>query len=127
MKKLLIILFGLAAGLLTGCASIVSEVDYPVTFNAEEGQKYDVKNENGQKVYTGTGTRTQVLKAGGGWNCMDYSVETPCGTTPVNSGVDPWVAGNILIGGIIGLIVDPSTGAACELPSYVNIPDCKID
>ena len=126
MKKLLVLMFGLIALLLNvGCASIVSETDYPVTINTDDDQDYIVKNELGQKVFTGKGTKTQVLKAGGGWNCMDYSVETPCGTTPINSGVDGWVFGNILLGGVIGLIVDPSTGAACELPAYVNVQDCK--
>ena len=120
------ILLVIALLLSTGCASIVSEVDFPVSFDAKEGQKYTVKNELGQNVFTGTGNEIQVLKAGGGWNCMDYSVITDCGTTPVNSGVDPWVFGNILIGGILGLIVDPSTGAACELPTYVRVGSCEL-
>ena len=126
MKKLLTVLLIGLVGFLTGCASIVSETDYPVTFDAKEGQKYTVKNELGQNVFTGSGNEIQVLKAGGGWNCMDYSVVTDCGTTPVNSSVDPWVFGNIFLGGILGLIVDPSTGAACELPTYVRVGSCEL-
>lgn len=111
--------------LATGCASIVSDSDYPVTFNAKEGQSYTVKNELGQEVFVGKGTQMQMLKAGGSFNCMDYNVITDCGHSPVPSSIDGWVFGNILFGGIIGVVVDPMTGAACKLPSYVSVPSCR--
>ena len=125
MKKLLTVLLIGLVGLLTGCASIVSESDYPVTFSASDNQEYTVKNEKGQTVMKGKGTKTQTLKAGGNFNCMDYVASTPCGDTSVSSSVDGWVFGNILLGGLIGIVVDPMTGAACKLPDHVSIPSCE--
>ena len=35
--------------------------------------------------------------------------------------MDPWYAGNIVFGGIIGALVDPAAGAMWKLPKEVNI------
>jgi len=41
---------------------------------------------------------------------------------PINSSVDGWYFGNILVGGLIGmLIVDPATGAMYNLPERVDV------
>jgi hypothetical protein len=110
----------------TGCASIVSDSSYNVNIDNKENQKITVRDESGAKVYRGTGSKSLQLKAGGGFNCMDYMIESPCGKTDIKAGVDGWVFGNILIGGIIGLIVDPMTGAACTLPNSVSVADCDV-
>ena len=110
--------------LTTGCASIVSDSNYTVSIDAEEDQRYTIKNEKGHKVFKGKGTRSVVLSAGGGFNCMDYVISTDCGDTAIKAGVDGWIWGNILLGGIVGLIVDPMTGAACKLPDYASVLEC---
>ena len=102
MKYLLII----ALSLLTGCASILSDNDYPVTFNAKEGQEYKVKSETGQVMFNGVGTQTATLRAGGGFSCTDYLIEAGCNSSPVNAETDMWIWGNILIGGLIGIVID---------------------
>ncbi|WP_345683977.1 hypothetical protein [Novipirellula caenicola] len=38
----------------------------------------------------------------------------------LHAGVDPWTAGNILVGGGLGAIVDGATGAMFKLPANVN-------
>ncbi len=121
MKYLLII----ALSLLTGCASILSDNDYPVTFNAKEGQEYKVKSETGQVMFNGVGTQTTTLRAGGGYSCTDYTVVSGCGNTQVLAETDLMVFGNILIGGLIGIVIDGANGSLCELPSSALVPECK--
>jgi len=120
MKYLLLI----AMMLSTGCASIISDSDYPVTFQAKDGQAYTVKNTSGQTMLNGVGTQTITLKAGGSFKCNDYVVDAGCNQSPVNSGLDGWLFGNIIFGGLVGLVVDPATGAACTLPEYAIVPAC---
>ena len=42
-----------------------------------------------------------------------------------SSGVEPWVFGNLLIGGIVGILVDYSTGAihSYDSPIFVTLPE----
>tara|TARA_R110002020_G_scaffold1823_5_gene8366 strand:+ start:4783 stop:5148 length:366 start_codon:yes stop_codon:yes gene_type:complete len=118
------VVLAIALALSTGCASIVSDSDYVVHVDAPGDQEYTVVNEKGAPVFAGSGSRSIKLSAGGGFNCMDYNFVTPCGTTPLKAGIDGWVFGNILLGGWIGIIVDPLTGAACKLDEYVQLPEC---
>ena len=108
----------------TGCASIVSDSDYVVHVDAPADQDYKVVNEEGETVFAGSGNRSLKLSAGGGFDCTDYEFVTPCGVTPLKAGIDPWIFGNILLGGWIGIIVDPMTGAACKLDEYVQLNEC---
>ena len=39
---------------------------------------------------------------------------------PINSTVNPWVVGNVVVGGVIGLVVDNATGAAWK-PKVASI------
>ena len=125
MKKLLTVLLIGLAGILTGCASIISDSDYPVTFQSKEGQSYKVKNEAGQTMLSGLGTQTITLKAGGGFSCHDYIVDAGCNSSTVQSSLDGWLWGNLVFGGLVGLVVDPATGAACKLPQYAIVPSCE--
>ncbi len=122
----IIILFG-ALTLLTGCASVMSESTYNVNIDNEDSQKITVRDESGARVYRGKGSKSLTLKAGGSFNCNDYTIETPCGVTPLSSGIDGWVFGNIVLGGLVGIIIDPMTGAACTLPNSVSVPDCSVE
>jgi len=125
MKKLLSILLLGLIGNLVGCASILSDNDYPVTFNAKEGQAYKVKSETGQVMFNGVGTQTTTLRAGGSYSCTDYMVETGCNSSPVLAETDMWIWGNILIGGLIGVVIDGANGSICELPSNAIVPECE--
>jgi hypothetical protein len=43
------------------------------------------------------------------------------GTSTVESGLQPWVIGNLLLGGIVGIIVDVSSGAVATYPSSTTV------
>lgn len=118
-----------AAVLTSGCASILSDSDYPLTISSSPSQaQFTVINENGQQVHVGQTPATLMLSAGNGFfNGQTYTirVEKP-GYAPamvtVDSSLDGWYIGNLLFGGLIGmLIVDPATGAMWKLPASTSV------
>jgi hypothetical protein len=103
----------------TGCASIVSKSHWPVTVTSDPpGQSVTVRNEEGSVVHSGTTPFTVTLPASNGFfGKMDYTLEGPHGTVPMDASLNFWYFGNIIFGGLIGiLIVDPLTGAMWTLP-----------
>lgn len=106
------------------CASIVSKSDYPVTISTSPTQAdIVVRNEEGIEVFRGTAPTTLTLDASDGFfSRANYQVEiTKEGydtrVLPIKGTLDGWYIGNILFGGLIGmLIVDPATGAMWKLP-----------
>lgn len=115
----------LVIGLLNGCASIVSKTDYPVTFNTTpENATIKITNHYGVVIYEGLTPATIPLSASAGFfqkarylvsiSQFGYSSQT----FPLDATIDGWYFGNLLFGGLIGmLIVDPATGAMWKLPS----------
>lgn len=116
----------LAAGILTttGCASIVGDSQYPVAITSEpEGANYEVRNSAGQLIHSGITPGTVTLKSGNGYfKSAGYSVKLRKdgyaeARTTIDSSLSGWYWGNILLGGLIGMvIVDPATGAMWKLP-----------
>ncbi len=110
---------------LSACASIVSKTEYPVTITSNPEQaKITIYNEDGLKMYTGRTPTTISLKAGKSYfDGLDYTVNFQkegyeSQTIVISSKLDGWYIGNILFGGLIGLlIVDPLTGAMWKLDS----------
>lgn len=127
MKRNVSLLFAVVF-LLFGCASIVSDDDYPLRIHSNpEGADITIKNEDGETVYSGTTPTTVHLES----SCGYFDGETYCVTfskagykeekTIVDSNLDEWYLGNIIFGGLIGiLIVDPATGSMFELPEKVS-------
>lgn len=110
--------------LLTSCASIVSKSSYSVTFDsAPTGADITVRDEKGQIVHSGRAPTAVTLDASDGYFSRGrYEVEATLpgynpASTQVSAKLDGWYWGNILFGGLIGmLIVDPLTGAMWRLP-----------
>ncbi|SEA19720.1 hypothetical protein [Microbulbifer marinus] len=120
-----------AAGMVlaTGCASILSDSSYPVTINSTpSGANFSVVNEAGLDVHTGVTPDTITLAASDGFfSSASYTVKYQMAgyneqSFQLTAGMDGWYIGNILFGGLIGmLIVDPATGAMWKLPESANV------
>lgn len=113
----------IVAGVQTGCATIVSEKAYPVSFISEPpGAQVEVKDQKGVTRFTGVTPTTATLDAGNGYFTRGrYTVvSSKAGYVPatqqITASMNGWYWGNLLFGGLIGfLIVDPITGAMYEI------------
>jgi len=118
----------LALVTLSGCASIAGNSSYPVTINSSPSEaKFIVSNKAGQEVHSGTTPSTVTLKSSAGYfDGERYSVKYSKegyndGLSSIDSSLSGWYAGNLLFGGILGLLViDPATGAMWKLPENVS-------
>jgi len=118
----------LSLALITGCSSIVSESMYPVSITSSPTQSnFVLQNRAGVTVHSGRTPETVVLNASSGF----FKGETyqlifkrdgyDEKTIEIQSTVDGWYFGNILLGGLIGmLIIDPATGAMFKLPQSAD-------
>ena len=126
MKKHIALIVVASAVVLAGCASIVSKSEYPVAVTSNPtGADFVVKRANGLPIASGVTPATITLAASDGYfKPAKYSVEFRrkgvVQSVPLTAKVDGWYFGNILIGGLIGLlIVDPATGAMWSLNDTV--------
>lgn len=111
------------AGVLSSCASIVSKSSYPVTINSTpSGATFVIKDGEGQPVSSGTTPASVVLRSSAGYfrpasYTVEYKRNGQTQTVPLEARMNGWYLGNIVFGGLIGiLIVDPATGAMWSLP-----------
>lgn len=122
MKKISL-LFGAVVLSLSGCASIISGKTQTMTFQSTpELSDITILNRDGKKIHVGKAPVTVSLNRGAGFFVPErYTVifekegyeKKEIKVTPSMNG---WYIGNILFGGIIGLlIVDPATGAMYSL------------
>ncbi|SFU45490.1 PEGA domain-containing protein [Pustulibacterium marinum] len=108
---------------LLGCASIVSKGKYPVHIDSSpSGAHITITDQDGVMQYTGTTPVNLKIKASSGYfKKANYMLtfemdgyETK--TIPIKFSLDGWYVGNLLFGGLVGiLIVDPITGAMWKL------------
>ncbi|CAN7251401.1 hypothetical protein LJR159_000929 [Pseudomonas brassicacearum] len=113
---------------LAGCASIVSDSKPEVgIYSTPTAVKYEIVNSRGMVVSSGVTPGRVLLESGRGYfKGEDYKVTFrkdgyQDSTVPLKTTVNGWYWGNILFGGLIGmLIVDPLTGAMYTLPDDVT-------
>jgi len=116
---------------LIGCASIVSKSNWPIKISTTPEQA-DVRVtdlKEGKDIFVGkTPTIVTLSSKGGYFKSKRYKVEATkegfqTQTMEIVSTLNGWYFGNIIFGGLIGLvIVDPLTGAMWTLdPKDVNI------
>jgi len=125
MKTLRTATIIIALMLNTGCASIVSKSKYPVSITTEPtAAKIEIKDQDGIVRFAGTSPATAILDSGNGYfTRARYTVTASkdgynSSTFPLQNSIDGWYWGNILFGGLIGLlIVDPITGAMFQIDS----------
>ena len=126
-KPKIFVTAAVASILLSSCASIVSKTAYPVYIHTNPaGAEISIKNKKGIEVYKGQSPATVTLKSGSGFfSKAEYQVKLSSPgfaekVVPINYKLNGWYFGNILIGGIIGmLIIDPATGAMWKLSDPV--------
>lgn len=115
--------------ILSGCASIVGDNQYPVTVNSSpSGIAFEISNRAGNVIHSGVTPTTVTLDSSAGYfkgekYMVRFSKDGYDGKNePLTSQVSGWYWGNILLGGLIGLlVVDPLTGSMYKLPQEVNV------
>jgi uncharacterized protein YceK len=111
---------------LTGCATIVSKSNYEVEIISQDPNATITVMNGEEQVFRGVSPAIANLPAKKGYfSRAKYEIIYTKGeyqkVTDLRAGFDPWYLGNILIGGLIGmLIIDPLTGAMWQLPSKVT-------
>jgi hypothetical protein len=125
LTKILTVIFVIT--FFSSCASIVSKSKWPLAVNTDpNGAKVEVTDKNGIVVYNGNTPAVLSLKSGAGYFAkQSYKIKLTMDgygdrIIPVECSLNGWYWGNLLIGGIIGmLIVDPATGAMYKLDREV--------
>ena len=128
--------FAVAMGtvvLFSSCASIFTRSSYPLVIQSNpEDASVVVMNRRGLEYARGTTPFTVTLKASDGFfSRAEYSVKFMKDgyedrIIPVTFSIEGWYFGNILIGGILGmLIIDPATGAMWRIDQDVITADLQ--
>lgn len=120
-----------AAVLLSSCASIVSSSSYPVYIHTNPaGVTVSITDKKGVEVYKGQSPAHVSLKSGSGYFAKaQYQVKLSSRgmaekIIPIRYKINSWYFGNLLLGGVIGLlIVDPATGAMWKVATPVISED----
>lgn len=124
MKKIFTpFLLTLVLAAASGCASIVSKTNYPVVVTTNPpGASVTIENRDGEQVFKGSSPAAVRLKSGGGFfKGATYTVRISKEgyaekMVQVTSTVNGWYFGNLIFGGLVGmLVVDPATGAMFKL------------
>ncbi len=115
------------AVLFSGCATIVSKTSYPVYIHTDPPRAtITITNKKGKEVYKGASPATVKLNSGAGYfSKAEYQVKISSPgfdekIVPINFKINGWYFGNLLIGGVLGLlIIDPATGAMWKIKDPV--------
>jgi len=124
-----LVLGTLITNFMTGCASIISETNQPVTLRSNPaGADIIITNKQGIEVFRGKTPTTLTLKTSAGFFCPEeYTVTYSLPgyapqTLQLDNGVNGWYFGNFVFGGLIGmLIIDPATGAMWTVQKDSNV------
>lgn len=108
----------------SGCATIFGRSNYNMVINSSpSGATLSITDKKGKEIYKGATPANVVLKSSAGYfSKAEYQLKFDLPnheekTIPLTSKLNGWYFGNILIGGLIGmLIIDPASGAMYKLP-----------
>lgn len=110
--------------LLSGCASIIEGSTTRVNVLTQDNKpaSCNLKNERGAWSALTPGSATiKRSKTDLNISCTDQATGAK-GSKVVESDTETWIFGNLLFGGIIGGIVDFSTGSAWDYPKDITVP-----
>ena len=112
---------------LSGCATVLSKKQYDVTMDNAGGPTYFSVADRNQNVLHEGVTPQQVsldAKAFPFWPAKYHVTfagsQSNSELKTVKAGMDAWMLGNLVLGGVPGFLVDGATGAAFKLPSRVQ-------
>lgn len=121
MRKFSVYIFVIV--LFSSCATIVSKSTWPFSVDTHpSGAKVVITNKKGKEIFRGRTPTAMRLKSGAGFFAKESYVVTLSmdgfETTKINveCKINGWYFGNIVFGGLLGLlIIDPATGAMFKL------------
>jgi hypothetical protein len=127
--KLTFSLASCAVMLLSSCATIFSSKQVVTKIDSSPSRMaYKIKNEEGVVVSEGiTPSTTTLNRSPGYFRPGKYTVEISkngklVGKETVSATLNGWYFGNIIFGGLIGMIVvDPLSGAMYRMPETVTV------
>lgn len=126
-NKFIKLVIATSCTIISGCASIVSTSQYPVRVDSSiPGATVSIKDKYGAEVQKITTPAIVTLSSGGGWKSASYMFDFEkegyeSVTETIAADINGWYWGNIVFGGIIGLLlVDPATGAMWKLKDNVS-------
>lgn len=107
----------------SNCATIVSKSSYPVTIDSSpQGANVSITDKKGIEIFKGKTPALVRLKSGAGFfSRAQYQVKLSVRgydeqVIPVNFKLNSWYFGNVVFGGLIGLlIIDPASGAMWKI------------
>ena len=118
-------LLGLVA-LGSGCASITGSTDQTISVEAREakgqvpGALCELDNDKGKWFVTAPGS-TRISRSNEDLIVTCKKEGLSPGVATVESTTKGGMAGNILFGGVIGVIIDHNSGAAYQYPTLIQV------
>jgi len=110
--------------MLASCASIIEGSSDTVNVATVPPSQSSCSLANSRGSWNGAGESQVTVKRS--ISALDVRCNDPVsgqsGSATLDSDVEPWVFGNVLLGGVIGLGVDWMTGAAYDYPDHVSVP-----
>lgn len=117
-----------AAFQLSACASIVkgSSATVAITTPPAQGASCSLSSPEGTWQLTSPGTATiQRSKHDVQVRCTKEGYQDAAAVIP--SSFEGWTLGNIILGGVVGVVVDASTGAMNDYPNAFQVPMTKLE
>jgi hypothetical protein len=132
--KLTIVALTVCSLFLSSCATIVSSRQVPTAIDSSPSKMaFKVVDQNGVVVTQGVTPSTATLNRSSGYfQPGKYTIEISkngkvVGKETVSAGINGWYFGNILLGGLIGMvIVDPLSGAMYRMPENVTVSTASM-
>lgn len=107
----------------SSCATIFGKSNYPVAINSNPtGAKLSITDKKGVEIYKGNTPANVTFKSSSGYfSKAEYQLKFDLDgheqkIVQLTSKLNGWYFGNLLIGGVIGmLIIDPASGAMYKI------------
>ena len=115
----------------TGCATMFSDVNYPVMIESNPSSMLiHVLDDEGKLIHQGTTPTSVTLSSSQGYmKGASYTINLMrdgkvIGTNSMRSEIDGWYWANLVLGGLLGmLVVDPLTGKMWSLDTEVFVSE----